>query len=78
MSKVTEKFQITIPPRVRSSLNIVPGVDVEFEEEKGRFYLIKTPKTDPIEKWRGVIRMNKTADEIVAELRGYGIESKEG
>ena len=75
MSKVTEKFQITIPPKVRTSLNIMPGVDVGFEEEKGKFYLVKNPKTDPIEKWRGVIREDKTADEIVAELRGYGIES---
>ncbi|MEW6665517.1 MAG: AbrB/MazE/SpoVT family DNA-binding domain-containing protein [Thermodesulfobacteriota bacterium] len=75
MSKVTEKFQITIPPKVRTSLNIMPGVDVGFEEEKGRFYLVKNPGADPVERWRGVLKSPKTTDEIMKELRGYGIES---
>lgn len=75
MSKVTDKFQITIPPEVRTSLNIMPGVDVGFEEDKGRFYLVKNPKKDPIEKWRGALRLNRNSNEIVAELRGYGIEN---
>ena len=72
ISKVTAKFQITIPKQIRNALNIMPGVDIGFKEEKGRFYLIKNPNTDPIEKWRGVIRGKKKTDEIVAELRGYG------
>lgn len=75
MSKVTNKFQITIPPEVRVTLNIMPGVDVGFEQEEGRFYLVKNPKANPIEKWRGALRIDKTTDDIVAELRGYGIES---
>lgn len=36
----------------------------------------KNPNPDPIEKWRGVIKGKKTTDEIVAKLRGYGIEGK--
>ena len=72
MSKVTAKFQITNPKQIRNALNIMPGVDIGFKEEKGRFYLIKNLNTDPIEKWRGVIRGKKKTDEIVAELRGYG------
>jgi AbrB family looped-hinge helix DNA binding protein len=75
MSKVTQKFQITLPPKVRASLNIMPGVDMGFEEEKGRFYLVKNHKADPIEKWRGAIRLEKTTDEIMATQRGYGFES---
>jgi bifunctional DNA-binding transcriptional regulator/antitoxin component of YhaV-PrlF toxin-antitoxin module len=75
MSRVTEKYQVTIPPAVRTALNIMPGVDVGFEEEKGRFFLIKNPNADPVEKWRGVLRVKKTTDEIIEELRGYGIES---
>ena len=75
MTKVTTKFQITIPKEIRAALNIMPGVKVGFKEEKGRFYIIKNPNSDPIEKWRGVIRGNKKTDEIIAELRGYGVES---
>lgn len=74
MSKVTAKYQITIPREVRDTLNIMPGIEVGFKEEKGRFYLVKNPKIDPVEKWRGAIGMEKTPDEIIAELRGYGIE----
>ena len=75
MSKVTAKFQITIPKEIRIALNIMPGVNVGFKEKKGRFYLIKNPNSDPIEKWRGVIREKKRTDDIIAELRGYGVES---
>jgi AbrB family looped-hinge helix DNA binding protein len=75
MSKVTAKFQVTIPRKVRAALNIMPGVKVGFVEEGGRFYLVKNPDTDPIDKWCGRIKLSKSSDELVAELRGYGIES---
>jgi AbrB family looped-hinge helix DNA binding protein len=75
MGKVTAKFQVTIPRDVRTALNIMPGVEVGFVEESGRFYLVKNPDADPIDKWCGRIRMSKSGDELVAELRGYGIES---
>ena len=72
MGKVTAKYQITIPKEIRASLNIMPGVEVGFKEEEGRFYLIKNPNSDPIEKWRGVIRDKRQTDETIAELRMYG------
>jgi len=75
MGKVTAKYQITIPTEVRAALNIMPGVEVGFKEEKGNFYLIKNPNEDPIEKWRGAFKAAKITDELIAELRGYGIES---
>ena len=75
MSKVTAKFQVTIPREVRDALNIMPGVDVGFQKEKGKFYLIKNPNADPIEKWRGALKGSKTTETIMAELRGYGIEN---
>ena len=34
MSKVTAKYQVTIPPRIRAALNIMPGIEVDFQEEK--------------------------------------------
>ena len=34
MSKVTVKYQVTIPPRIRAALNIMPGIKVDFQEEK--------------------------------------------
>jgi len=77
MSKVTAKFQITIPREIRTALNIMPGVEVGFNEEKGKFYLVKNPNADPIEKWRGALKVKKATDAIMAELRGYGIENSD-
>ena len=75
MSKVAVKYQVTIPPRIRTALNIMPGIEVDFQEEKGRFFLVKNPGIDPIEKWCGALKTNRSPDEIIAELRGYGVES---
>ena len=75
MSRVTTEFQITIPREVRIAMNIMPGVDVGFKREEGKFYLVKSADFDPIEKWRGALKTTKTTDVIMAELRGYGLES---
>jgi AbrB family looped-hinge helix DNA binding protein len=75
MSKVTAKYQITIPPKIRRAMNIMPGVEIGFKEIDGQFFLVKTPAIHPINKWRGAAKTAKTVDETVAELRGYGIES---
>ena len=75
MSKVTAKFQITIPHEVRTEMNIMPGVEMGFKKEKNRYYLTKNPKVNPIEKWRGAIKSKMCSDEMMKNLRGYGVES---
>lgn len=35
MSKVTAKYQITIPVGVRKKLGIVPGSEVDIAQERG-------------------------------------------
>lgn len=74
MTKVTAKYQVTIPREVRSALNIMPGVEVTFQKKENRFYIIKDKNYDPIEKWRGSCKEKKTPDMIMNELRGYDIE----
>jgi bifunctional DNA-binding transcriptional regulator/antitoxin component of YhaV-PrlF toxin-antitoxin module len=39
--RVTTKGQGTIPRDVREKLGIVPQTDIDFQEEKGRFYIVK-------------------------------------
>ena len=70
MSKVNTKFHITIPKEIRKAMNIMPGTDVEFKQESDKFYLIKNNRIDPFDKWCGARKLKKTADEIMAELRG--------
>lgn len=40
--RVTTKGQVTIPLSVREKLGIIPHSEVEFVEEKGRMYIVKT------------------------------------
>ncbi len=70
MSRVTAKYQITIPPRVRKELGIIPGTEVDIVKEGDRYVLV----VDPIErlknKWRGRFKDGKTTDEYMDEIRG--------
>ena len=59
MSKVTAKFQITIPPDVRTQLGIVPGSEVDIRKEGDRYVLLVDPVAELKKKWRGKY---KTAD----------------
>lgn len=74
MSKVTAKYQITIPKEIRKTMNIMPGTTIGFEQKAGKFYLVKNNNINPIDKWRGRLGLKKTTDEIMAALRGYEIE----
>ena len=70
MSKVTAKYQITIPPEVRKTMKIIPGIEVDIREENGRFYLVKSSARSPISKWKGALKVKKSVDEIIKDLRG--------
>ena len=40
--RVTTKGQVTIPRNIRERLGIIPETNIDFEEENGRFYIVKT------------------------------------
>lgn len=66
--RVTSKGQVTIPKNVRESLGIVPETDVEFQEDNGRFYIVKVSKDKPTKKFnklRGIATANMSTDEIM-------------
>ena len=72
--RVTTKGQVTIPQEVREKLGITPAVEIDFVEEKGRFYLVKRsgePKrVRKFGKLRGVANVKMSTDEIMALTRG--------
>ena len=70
MSKVTAKYQVTIPPEVRKELGIVPGAEVEILKEGDRYVLITNPIQEAKRKWRGKFKNNTTTDEYINEIRG--------
>ncbi len=56
MSKVTEKYQITIPIPIRKTLGIIPGSDVEIVPKGNDFVLKVNPTEDLKRVWRGMFK----------------------
>jgi len=70
MSKVTAKYQITIPPNVRTDLGIVPGSEVDIRKEGERYVLVVDPVAEIKKKWRGKFKSRQSSDEYINEIRG--------
>lgn len=70
MSKVTAKYQITIPVEVRKELGIVPGSEVDIIKKGDKYVLIVDPVSELKKRWRGRFRDRKTTDEYMDEIRG--------
>ncbi|RMG05188.1 MAG: AbrB/MazE/SpoVT family DNA-binding domain-containing protein [Nitrospirae bacterium] len=70
MSRVTAKYQITIPVNVRKELGIVPGSEVDFAREGDRYVLVVNPVEELKKKWRGRFKDGKTTNEYMEEIRG--------
>lgn len=70
MSRVTSKYQITIPPRIRKAMGISPGCDVDIKKEKGRYVLVVDPVKDLKKKWRGMFKDDKSTDSYIDDIRG--------
>ena len=68
-SRVTERGQVTIPKELRERLGIRPGQVVDFREEAGRIVLSKRAPRDPVDAAFGILRNDRSTDELMAELR---------
>lgn len=71
-AKVTSKGQITIPKKVRDKLGVSVGERIQFEEKKGIFYIKKSIKKSPFDRWVGYLtkQKGKSTDKIIEDLRG--------
>ena len=67
---VSEKGQITIPKPLRVRLGLRKGQILDVREEKGCLVMTKPATADPFEKYFGILKLGKTTDELMAELRG--------
>jgi len=70
MSKVTAKYQITIPPEVRNKLGIVPGSEVEITRKGSRYILVANPIEELKKKWRGKFKNIQKTDDYITDIRG--------
>lgn len=67
---VSEKGQITIPKPLRIRLGLRKGQVLEVREDNGKLVMAKLNSSDPFEKYYGILKLGKTTDEIMTELRG--------
>lgn len=70
--RVTTKGQVTIPRNVREKLGIFPQSNIDFQEENGNFYIVKTTKTkrtNKFKRFRGIASSQMTTDEILKLTR---------
>ena len=66
--RVTVKGQVTIPRNVRESLGIKPESEIDFIEDNGKFYIIKTNETaitGELKRFRGIATARMSTDEIM-------------
>ena len=72
--RVTTKGQVTIPQEIREKLGITPSVEVDFIEEKGKVYLVKSnrqrKKSNKFKRLRGISSVKMSTDEIMSLTRG--------
>jgi AbrB family looped-hinge helix DNA binding protein len=69
-SKVGERGQVTIPKRLRRSLGIRPGEEVDFEERDGTLIVRRTAGSDGLDGLLGLVRERVDVDAYLAETRG--------
>ena len=70
--RVTTKGQVTIPRKVREVLGITPETEIDFKEQNGKFYIVKTntpKKTGNFKKLRGIATAQMSTDEIMSLTR---------
>jgi AbrB family looped-hinge helix DNA binding protein len=70
MSKVTAKYQFTIPLSVRKELGIIPGTEVDIKKKGGKYFLVINPIETIKKKWRGRFKGGLATMEYIDEVRG--------
>jgi AbrB family looped-hinge helix DNA binding protein len=70
MSKVTAKYQITIPLEIRRELGIKPGQELDIARIDGKYVLIINPISELKQRWRGKFKSGQTTDDYLKQVRG--------
>lgn len=70
MSRVTAKYQITIPREVRKELKITPGTEIDIAKKGDKYVLVLNPVNELKKRWRGRFKDTGPTDEYINELRG--------
>ena len=67
---VAQRGQVTIPKALRKKLGIKPGAVLDFHDEQGRLVAVKASVEDPVAQVYGMLKLGKSTDALLRELRG--------
>ncbi len=67
---VADRGQVTIPKALRQRLGIRPKTVLDFSEENGVLLARKAEESDAVGEVMGCLKLDRTTDDIVADLRG--------
>ena len=70
MSRVTAKYQVTIPVTIRKELGILPGTEVDIAKEGQKYVLVVDPIETIRRKWRGRFKNGLTTMQYMDEIEG--------
>ena len=70
MSKVTAKYQITLPVKIRKELGIVPGAEVDIVKKGTKYVIVVDPIAEIRNKWRGKFKDDSTTMGYLEQVRG--------
>ncbi len=70
MSKVTAKYQITLPVKIRKELGIVPGAEVDIVKKGTNYVIVVDPVAEIRNKWRGKFKDESTTMDYLEQVRG--------
>lgn len=68
-SSISEKGQVTVPKALRDRYGLKPGTRVEFCEIEGAIVLRRESRRSLADHY-GTLKLDKSTDEAVRELRG--------
>jgi len=69
-ARVSEKGQVTVPKKLRESLDIRPGDELDFVEDGGRLIALKIAPLDPVASVYGSVDLGRSTDDLLRDLRG--------
>ena len=70
MSKVTAKYQVTIPVKIRKEMGIVPGTEVDIKKEGHKYVLVVNTIEAIKKRWRGRFKGGTETMDYINEIRG--------
>lgn len=66
---VSEKGQVTIPKPLRERLGLHAGQILDFQEKEGKLVATKSPMSDPVDAFFGILKRKQKTDQIMKDLR---------